>query len=185
MISEDKRMALKELTSLAEYGFFGLLIILVGLIRIPTININLWAFLARSIGRAINAEVIQDVKDSRNESRKDIADLRKDLDSHREVQQLEAIRNVRQQILRFNDEILFNRKHSQEHFEEILDDINIYEKFCKTHDDYTNNKADFAIDNIKQTYRKCLQEKDFLAYEEEKKFRTVKNNDNEGNDTIS
>ena len=157
-------MALNEITSLAEYGFFGLLIILVGLIRIPTLEINFWAFLARSVGRAINAEVIEDVIT---------------------VQELEAIRRVRQQILRFNDEILFNRKHSQEHFEEILDDINIYEKFCQTHDDYKNNKAEFAINNIKRTYDRCLQEKDFLAYEEVKKFRTVKKDDNEGNNTIS
>jgi hypothetical protein len=42
-------MALKELTGLAEYGFFGLLIVLVGLIRIPTLEINFWAFLARAI----------------------------------------------------------------------------------------------------------------------------------------
>lgn len=178
-------MALKELTGLAEYGFFGLLIILVGLIRIPTLEINFWAFLARAIGKAINAEVIEDVKKSREEAKEDISNLRKDLDAHINVQELEAIRRVRQQILRFNDEILFNRKHSQEHFEEILDDINIYEKFCQTHDDYKNNKAEFAINNIKRTYDKCLQEKDFLAYEEVKKFRTVKNNDNEGNNTIS
>lgn len=178
-------MALNEITSLAEYGFFGLLIILVGLIRIPTLEINFWAFLARSVGRAINAEVIEDVKKSRKEAKEDINNLRKDLDAHITVQELEAIRRVRQQILRFNDEILFNRKHSQEHFEEILDDINIYEKFCQTHDDYKNNKAEFAINNIKRTYDRCLQEKDFLAYEEVKKFRTVKKNDNEGNDTIS
>ena len=141
-------MALNEITGLAEYGFFGLLIVLVGLIRIPTLEINFWAFLARAIGKAINAEVIEDVKKSRKEAKEDIANLRKDLDEHKSV--LESL-------------------------------FNCYEAMMER----VHNKAEFAINNIKRTYDKCLQEKDFLAYEEVKKFRTVKNNDNEGNNTIS
>lgn len=68
----------------------------------------------------------------------------------------------RYRILRFNDEVLHDQKHTKEHFDQILDDITRYEQFCDEHPEYENNKAVLAIENIKRIYQKCSDENTFL-----------------------
>lgn len=68
----------------------------------------------------------------------------------------------RYRILRFDDEVLHDDKHTKEHFDQILEDITKYERFCKDNPDFENNKAYLAIDNIKKVYKKCTDEGTFL-----------------------
>lgn len=68
----------------------------------------------------------------------------------------------RYRILRFDDEIRHDEKHTKEHFDQILEDITKYEKYCRAHPDFPNNKAVLAIKNIKDVYRKCTDESSFL-----------------------
>lgn len=68
----------------------------------------------------------------------------------------------RYRILRFDDEVLHDDKHTKEHFDQILEDITKYEMFCKDNPDFENNKAYLAIDNIKKVYKKCTDEGTFL-----------------------
>lgn len=51
---------------------------------------------------------------------------------------------------------------TKEHFDQILDDITRYERYCADHPEYENNKAVFAIANIKRVYQKCADENIFL-----------------------
>lgn len=68
----------------------------------------------------------------------------------------------RYRILRFDDEIRHDAKHTKEHFDQILDDITEYEKYCASHPEYRNNKAVLAIENIKRIYQNCTNEGTFL-----------------------
>lgn len=68
----------------------------------------------------------------------------------------------RYRILRFDDEIRHDTKHTKEHFDQILEDITEYEKYCSEHPDYRNNKAVLAIKNIKRVYQNCTNEGTFL-----------------------
>ena len=68
----------------------------------------------------------------------------------------------RYRILRFDDEIRHDEKHTKEHFDQILDDITKYEIYCKEHPKFPNNKVVFAIQNIKDVYQKCVKEGNFL-----------------------
>lgn len=68
----------------------------------------------------------------------------------------------RYRILRFDDEIRHDEKHSKEHFDQILDDITEYEKYCDRNPDFKNNKAELAIRNIKRIYQNCADEGTFL-----------------------
>ena len=145
-------MDLLEINNLAQTGVVGLLVILVGMIKIPKIELNIWNLLGRTIGRSINKEVMDQVKDLSSK----VSDLET-------AGELERVRFARQRILRFNDEILCGQKHSKEHFDEILDDIDIYEDYCSTHEEYENNKAVLAIRTIKKTYDKCMDNHDFLS----------------------
>lgn len=68
----------------------------------------------------------------------------------------------RYRILRFNDEVKQEVNHTEEHFNQILEDITKYEKYCKENPYFENNKASLAIDNIKKVYKKCTEEGTFL-----------------------
>lgn len=70
--------------------------------------------------------------------------------------------DCRYRIIRFNDEILRQEKHTKEHFDQILSDIDEYEDYCKVDRDYKNNKAALAVENIKHAYKKCAEESAFL-----------------------
>lgn len=70
--------------------------------------------------------------------------------------------SYRYRILRFDDEIRHGTKHSKEHFDQIIEDVDAYEKYCDKHPDYENNKAVLAIENIKTTYKRCASEHTFL-----------------------
>ena len=147
-------MDLFEINNLAQGGVVGLLIILIGMIKIPKIELNIWNLIGRTIGRSINKEVLEQMNR-----------LSKEVDTLQKEEELERARQARQRILRFNDEILFNKRHSKEHFDEVLEDIDTYEAYCETHEDYENNKAVLAISTIREVYKECLKDHDFLTYE--------------------
>lgn len=68
----------------------------------------------------------------------------------------------RYRILRFDDEIRHDIRHTKEHFDQILDDITKYNRYCNDHEEFPNDKAVFAIENIKRVYQQCTEEGTFL-----------------------
>lgn len=63
---------------------------------------------------------------------------------------------ARYRILRFNDEVLEHRKHSREHFDQILEMIDNYETYCDHHPNYENSKCVHAIENIRTVYKEHI-----------------------------
>lgn len=70
--------------------------------------------------------------------------------------------NSRIRILQFGDEIRRGMKHSEENFNQILSDIDEYERYCDTHKEFKNNKTVQTKEKILETYSKCVDENDFL-----------------------
>ena len=134
-------------------GVVSLAIILAGMIKIPPIQLNFWEWLGRLVGRTINGEVLEKVND-----------LSREINALKQEEEVERVRQARQRILHFNDEILYEQRHSKEHFDEILEDIDLYEDYCRSHEEYENNKAVLAIATIREIYKNCLKEHDFLSY---------------------
>nr|WP_303038316.1 hypothetical protein [Enterocloster clostridioformis] len=116
----------------------GVLLILLTIIQLAPIKVNPWSKIARAIGRAMNVEIM----DKLNES--------------------EAT-DARYRILRFDDEIRHHVKHTEEHFNQIMDDIDEYERYCSAHPNYKNSKAVLAIENTRRTYERCRRENSFLV----------------------
>ncbi len=143
---------ISELTSgeiLAAGG--GMVAIILTLLQVSKININPWSWLARKLGRAINGEVIEKVEQ-----------LRADLNSLRtESEEREAI-TCRSRILHFGDEILHGKEHTKEHFDQILADVDYYEKYCDENRDFKNSIAVATIERIRAVYQKCIKENSFL-----------------------
>lgn len=125
--------------------------VLLSLLEVSKIPINPWSGLAKLIGNALNADVLAEVKQTK-----------KRLDDHIATDDERNANLLRTQILRFNDELVDDRKHAKEHFDEILSIIDEYETYCRTHEDYKNNKCAHAVANISRVYDERLEKRDFL-----------------------
>ena len=118
-------------------------VILLTLIQIAPIKVNPWGWIGKKIGRLLNGEVLDRVEK-----------LVKNL-------QEQSVLNCRIRILRFGDELMRNIKHSRDHFEQTLRDIDNYEKYCRDHPDYVNNVTEATISQIKSCYQERRMKNDF------------------------
>lgn len=71
---------------------------------------------------------------------------------------------ARQRILRFGDEVRHGQNHSEEHYNDILEDITSYESYCDTHPNFKNQKAQSTIKIIVQAYEGHMKKNDFLVW---------------------
>ena len=139
-------------------GGGGVILVAMTLIQIAPIKVNPWSAIARAIGRAIN----KDVLDGLAEVKADQKETRRVLDDHIKVDDTRNADAHRARILQFNNELLRDIPHTREDFIEILEEIDFYEKFCKEHPDYQNNRCTHAIANIGRVYDDRLVKHDFL-----------------------
>ena len=70
--------------------------------------------------------------------------------------------SARRRILAFDDELRRGLDHSEESYNQILQDIKFYRNFCRMHDDYENDKATSAIAHIRETYQRVKNENKFI-----------------------
>lgn len=140
-------MELKEL--LLNGG--GTLLVLLTLIQIAPVKINPWSSIAKAVGRAINGEVLEKV-----------SKLDQEMQGVRAAMAEGKAVNCRARILRFGDECLHGERHTKEHFDQTLRDIAAYERYCEDHPDFENNVTELTSDRIKEIYRHCLTNDDFL-----------------------
>lgn len=132
-------------------GGGGLLAVLLTLVQIAPVKINPWSVIAKAIGRAVNADVLRELDA-----------VTQKLDTHIRVDDERNADEHRARILRFNNELLRDIPHTREEFIEVLKDIDHYERYCKAHPEYENNRAVHAIANIGRVYDDRLQKHDFL-----------------------
>lgn len=127
------------------------MLILLTVIQIAPVKFDPWTAIARAIGRALNGEVLTQ-----------LSVLRENLDTHIRVDDERNADLFRTRILQFNNELLRDILHTREDFIEILAVIDDYEHYCRDHEDYKNNQATFAIENIQRVYKDRLMKHDFL-----------------------
>lgn len=140
-------MTLEKIMTYSGGGLF----LLLTLVQLAPIQVNPWSAIARWIGKAINGEVLGKLGHLEKRLDKHITDDdKRDADSHRV------------KILQFNNELLRSIDHTKEEFIEVLAEIDAYERFCKDHPDYPNNRAVMAIENIRENYKERLKKHDFL-----------------------
>lgn len=71
-------------------------------------------------------------------------------------------KHARIRILRFGDECAHDVRHSREHFEQVIEDVDFYETYCRDHPGFKNNKAVLTIKIVKDTYQNRLRNNDFI-----------------------
>lgn len=121
------------------------------LLQVSPIRIDPWSWLGKRLGRALNSEVLDK-----------LGRLEKRMDKMERQGEQDKMASARIRILRFGDECTRGSAHSEEHFNQVLDDINAYEGYCNAHPEYKNAKAVLTIARIKEIYADRLERGDFL-----------------------
>ena len=133
------------------YWIGGGVAALMTIVQLAPIKINPWGWLARKIGNAMNSDIIKQVNILTEQFGK----------SEKKKEEEKAL-ECRYRILRFGDECRLKIKHSQELFDQALEDISDYLDYCRLHPDFKNNKTVLTIELIEDAYRKCIRENSFL-----------------------
>ncbi len=134
-------MSLKEILAGGGLSLF----VVLTLVQIAPVKINPWSRLAKAIGNALNG-----------------GDVMAKLEEHIRIDDERYADMHRARILQFNTELLRDARHTEEDFNEILYNIDCYERYCHDHPEYQNNRAVHAIMNIKREFDERMEKHDFL-----------------------
>ncbi len=134
-------MSLQEILTGGGVSLF----VLLTLVQIAPVKINPWSKLAKAIGNALNG-----------------GDVMAKLEEHIRIDDERDADLHRARILQFNTELLRDAKHTEEDFNEIFYNIDCYERYCRDHPEYQNNRAVHAIMNIKRVFDQRMEKHDFL-----------------------
>lgn len=133
----------------------GVLVLLLSLVEVSKIKVNPWSAVGklfkkmfRAMGNIANGDIIAKLDEMRAEQKKTQARL----EEHIKIDDERSADLHRASILKFNTDLRHGLKHTDEDFNEILYNIDCYERYCEDHPDYPNNRAVHAIMNIKKVY---------------------------------
>lgn len=98
-----------------------------------------------------NSEILKGIKD--------LADKILGLESRMDKENADE---ARRRILAFDDELRRKTEHSEESFNQVLQDIKFYRNYCRTHADYENDKASSATAHIRETYARVKDADKFI-----------------------
>lgn len=141
-----------------------------GLIEVSPIKLNPWSWLLAPLRKAITGKLDDEIHQVEEEIHKvdsKVDSLQTEFNNHvNNVQERDAL-NSRRRILEFNDKVIQHEFHTQESWNQILEDIDTYEDYCLKHPDFPNNKCLLAIDHLKEQYEKHLDDNSFLEVDED------------------
>lgn len=107
----------------------------------------------------------ESIKASNDAMKDSVEKVQRTLDNHIKEDEDEKARNQRYRILRFYDEMCEHRRHSESHFEDILDDIDAYEAYCDSHPEFRNSRGHVAMAYIRSTYGHIKADGGFLTHD--------------------
>lgn len=107
-----------------------------------------WTWLSSRLNKTNNQQT--------TETLKAVKDLKAEFEMERAI-------TARRCILNFNGELLEGRKHTKESFDQILSDIDSYERYCRNHPEFQNNKTVLSTEHIKKIYMQCEEKGAFLS----------------------
>lgn len=130
-------------------GFlWGLIIVFSMIIEISPIKINPWTKLATWISKRLTGDLKTQIDSNTKIYLESYKDLKTDIDSIKteisalkESDEKNRAMTSRYRIIRAADEIRNGVKLSDDHIEQLGEDIDIYDKYCKSHPSYLNHKG--------------------------------------------
>ncbi len=135
-----------------------ILVALVGII--PTVVSN------RKKTQASIDTMMKEVTSEICSTKSEVAEVKSSMERHLAEDEEEKAKRARYRILRFYDEVCANIEHSESHWEDVLDDIDFYETFCASRQNFKNNRGGAAMEHLKETYSKVKAKGGFLTHKE-------------------
>lgn len=87
------------------------------------------------------------------QTQQDVQSIRNEIKSINQIISESEMRNSRYRIIRFDDEeTAGTTHHSCDHWEQILEDIDIYSTYCDNHPEFHNHKGQGAMQRILTRY---------------------------------
>ena len=105
-------------------------------------------------------QLVKDIK----ETKKEVTDVQKKMEEHLKEEEEHRAKQARYRIFRFYDEVCDEKLHSESHWEDILDDVDFYEKFCDSNPDFKNNRGKIAMEYLKEAYKEDKAAGRFLTH---------------------
>lgn len=147
----------------------GILLLLLTFIQISPIKINPWSWIGKGIGKVLNQDLVNEIKnikkvqhDDQEENDRRLSALENAQKEFQAYYKEDDAKSARRRIISCADELRRGVEHSQEFFDDVLQDISYYNNYCKENPNFENMKAVVAIEFIKETYQHCLKENKFL-----------------------
>ena len=154
---------MNEIITLLEIQDFvwisgALAIVITSVVQACSKRYDPWLYILEKIGDAMNKKLIEKT----NDLEKKVDKLEDQFKVREKKDECNKAKASRRRILRFADEIRLGHNHSQEFFNEVLNDIKTYQEYCDNNPEFENDKAVISIELIEETYKKCLQKNSFL-----------------------
>ena len=73
----------------------------------------------------------------------------------------DSVTNLRRYIFEFSIECRRGIIHTKEEWDQCLQDITEYRRYCSRHPEFVNGRCDIAIEQLEEIYRARLDKKDF------------------------
>lgn len=105
------------------------------LIQVAPIKLDPWGAMIRAVKKLL----VGDLEEKINELAK-------------QIEEDKAI-HARAHILRFADGLYNGKHHTKEYFDDMLCDIDDYERYCREHPDFKNNKTVMSVELIRKAYQ--------------------------------
>lgn len=148
------------------------LVVLLTLIQITPVKVNPWSWIGSLIkkgihilGKVMNSEVLTKISSLETEMcavKADVITVQQKVEAMSDASDQQAAINARARILRFGDEVLHGRRHTKDHFDSVLRDAKMYERYCAAHKNFENGVTEPTIRRIKDVYKERLEKNDFL-----------------------
>ena len=157
----DLQITWEQIKSVLIWVFVGS-----GIIELaPPIKVNPWSWVLQKIGNVINDtmyEKISKIEDNIEDLSKKVGKLEDNYNYLQEEGHKWGALESRRRILSFSDKIRRDIKFSEEHYDNILWDINSYNTYCQENPKFENEKTVIAQRVIMDKYKHCIEENDFL-----------------------
>nr|DAN10582.1 MAG TPA: hypothetical protein [Caudoviricetes sp.] len=142
-----------------DLGAIAVLVALVlGFIEKSGIKWNPYSSILKAIGRGINSEMLEKVKNIET----GLSNIKQDVDGLKKEIKETNIVSCRTQFTRFGDELRHGEKHSKDHYDQTLLNITKYEQYCEAHKEFANDVTEATARLIKEDYQNRLETNDFL-----------------------
>lgn len=116
-----------------------------------------WTAILTFIGKILTREFAESQKDLIDKVEVLSLKIEKVAESVEETRAIAA----RVRILSFGDELLEGRLHSKDTFDQALLDIDNYERYCKSHENFKNHITEETVAFIQEKYRERLRNNTF------------------------